>query len=217
MIFNVDDLEVIFPYDYVYPEQLDYMHELKRTLDVGGHCLLEMPSGTGKTITLLSLIVAYIQSRPNKIKLVYCSRTVPEIEKALAELDNLIKFRTKVLGREEPFLGLGLSSRKNLCVHPEVSREKNGKALDARCMSLTASWVRERAQANSGEVPLCEYFETLEAEPRESSIPNGVYTLEELKQYGIGKTHCPYFLARRVVSIVILITLNNPYHFGTID
>lgn len=26
-----------------------------------GHCLLEMPSGTGKTVSLLSLIVAYMK------------------------------------------------------------------------------------------------------------------------------------------------------------
>jgi Rad3-related DNA helicase len=40
-----------------------------------GHCLLEMPSGTGKTICLLSLIVAYQQFYPEKRKLIYCSRT----------------------------------------------------------------------------------------------------------------------------------------------
>jgi len=28
-----------------------------------GHCLLEMPSGTGKTVSLLSLIVSYQQVR----------------------------------------------------------------------------------------------------------------------------------------------------------
>ena len=41
-----------------------------------------MPSGTGKTITLLSLIVAYLRDNPHNLsKLVYCSRTIPEIEK----------------------------------------------------------------------------------------------------------------------------------------
>ena len=48
-----------FPYEYIYPEQYSYMLELKRTLDAKGHGVLEMPSGTGKTATLLSLIVAY--------------------------------------------------------------------------------------------------------------------------------------------------------------
>lgn len=44
------------------------------TLDAGGHCVLEMPSGTGKTVSLLSLIVAYQQYMPEKRKLIYCSR-----------------------------------------------------------------------------------------------------------------------------------------------
>lgn len=35
------------------------MTDLKRTLDANGHCVLEMPSGTGKTVSLLSLIVSY--------------------------------------------------------------------------------------------------------------------------------------------------------------
>jgi len=30
---NVDGLEVLFPYDYIYPEQFSYMSELKRSLD----------------------------------------------------------------------------------------------------------------------------------------------------------------------------------------
>ena len=33
-----------------------------------------MPSGTGKTITLLSLIIAYQQYYPEHRKLIYCSR-----------------------------------------------------------------------------------------------------------------------------------------------
>jgi DNA excision repair protein ERCC-2 len=56
------------------------MCDLKRTLDAPvcstsvllvksshnsgkGHCVLEMPSGTGKTVSLLSLIVSYQQVR----------------------------------------------------------------------------------------------------------------------------------------------------------
>jgi len=39
---------VFFPYEFIYPEQYQYMVELKRTLDAKGHCLLEMPTGTGK-------------------------------------------------------------------------------------------------------------------------------------------------------------------------
>jgi DNA excision repair protein ERCC-2 len=64
MLFYLDDLPVLFPYDRIYPEQYAYMADLKKTLDAEGHCVLEMPSGTGKTVSLLSLIVSYIQVRP---------------------------------------------------------------------------------------------------------------------------------------------------------
>lgn len=33
MRINVDGLDVLFPYEYIYPEQILYMEELKKTLD----------------------------------------------------------------------------------------------------------------------------------------------------------------------------------------
>lgn len=128
------------------------------TLDAGGHCILEMPSGTGKTVSLLSLIVAYQQAMPEKRKLIYCSRTMSEIEKALIELKALMKYRTEQLGYEEDFRGLGLTSRKNLCLHPSVKREKSGSIVDARCRSLTAGFVKEKKEKGE-EVDLCSYHD----------------------------------------------------------
>jgi DNA excision repair protein ERCC-2 len=134
------------------------MCDLKKTLDVGGHCVLEMPSGTGKTVSLLSLIVAYQQHYPEHRKLIYCSRTMSEIEKALAELKALMEHRAKELGHEEEFRALGLTSRKNLCLHPSVKREKSGTVVDARCRSLTAGFVKEKKERGE-DVELCVYHE----------------------------------------------------------
>lgn len=105
---------------------------LKKTLDVGGNSILEMPSGTGKTVSLLSLTIAYQMHYPEHRKIIYCSRTMSEIEKALVELENLMDYRTKELGYQEDFRGLGLTSRKNLCLHPEVSKERKGTVVDEK-------------------------------------------------------------------------------------
>jgi DNA excision repair protein ERCC-2 len=59
MRFDLDGLDVFFPFDRIYLEQHQYMRSLKQSLDAGGHCLLEMPTGTGKTVCLLSLITSY--------------------------------------------------------------------------------------------------------------------------------------------------------------
>lgn len=53
-------------------------------------------------------------------KLIYCSRTVPEIEKVLEELKNLFKYYEKSHGEKPNLTGVVLSSRKNLCIHPDV-------------------------------------------------------------------------------------------------
>lgn len=122
-----------------------------------GHCVLEMPSGTGKTVSLLSLIVSYqqvsgyhikiiylsspdpLQFFPTKRKLIYCSRTVPEIEKALSELKRLVEYRVATAEtdeqreKEKSFMGIGLTSRKNLCIHPEVRYSSSGFFWNCGC------------------------------------------------------------------------------------
>jgi len=93
---------------------------------------LEMPTGTGKTVTVLSLVTSYQYAHPDCGKLVYCTRTVPEMTKAVDELKGVIEYRKKELlkdaqhvaeatGTELPdkvpgtdILAVCLSSRRNL-------------------------------------------------------------------------------------------------------
>lgn len=193
------------------------MCDLKRTLDATGHCVLEMPSGTGKTVSLLSLIVSYQQFFPTKRKLIYCSRTVPEIEKALAELKRLMAYRIECAEteeereRERAFTGLGLTSRKNLCLHPEVAKEKKGWVVDARCRDLTCTANCEKARANPGSVPVCTWHDKLgEMEPG-NLIPQGIWTLADVQAYGQEKGVCPYFTIRRMMPFVDVIIYSFHY------
>ena len=114
MRFFIDELEIFFPYPFIYPEQYEYMSKLKKIIDVKGPGVLEMPCGTGKTVCILAFLTSYQLKHPSS-KIIYCSRTVPEIEKAIEELKVVINYRNKELGEEIPFLGIGLSSRKKLC------------------------------------------------------------------------------------------------------
>jgi DNA excision repair protein ERCC-2 len=71
--------------------------------------------------------------------------------------------------------------------------------------NMTASWVRNRAQAasssstSSAESPaLCQYYENFEREGNDADMPLGVYDLDQLKELGRQRGWCPYFLTRRV-------------------
>jgi DNA excision repair protein ERCC-2 len=72
MRFDLEGLDVFFPYDFLYREQYEYMLNLKRAIDDKGHALLEMPTGTGKTVCLISLITSYQYQFPHHTgKLIY--------------------------------------------------------------------------------------------------------------------------------------------------
>ena len=180
-----------------------------KTLDF----IAQMPTGTGKTITLLSLITSYQLAHAEVGKLIYCTRTVPEMEKVLAELQELIDYRSKYFeGNKEPkILAVGLSSRKNLCVHPMVADEGSRESVDARCMKLTAPWIRERASRDPGCEELCEWYEGLEAAGPSARLDPGVYTLKDLRNLGRKKNWCPYFLARHMIAFSNVVVFNYQY------
>jgi len=133
-----------------------------------------------------------------------------EIEKALMELKALMKYRTEQLGYEEEFRGLGLTSRKNLCLHPSVRREKDGNVVDARCRALTAGFVKERKERGE-DVDLCEYHDNLDLLEPHNLIPSGVWTIDQLQKYGETHKQCPYFTARRMMPFCNVIIYS--YHY----
>lgn len=226
MRINIDGLPVYFPYPRLYPEQYEYMCELKKTLDAKGHCILEMPTGTGKTVTLLSFITSYHLQRPDIAKLIYCTRTVGEMEKVLEELQTVTKHRDTCFAADHPerakaapkMLALGLTTRRNLCLHPDVTAKESREEADAACRSLTASWVRSSvmevdtpAADNGTGGALCEFYEGYEREGMDSIMPSGVYTLDDLLDFGRQRKWCPYYTARHCLSFANVIVYNYQY------
>jgi DNA excision repair protein ERCC-2 len=103
-----------------------------------------MPTGTGKTVCLLSLILSYIKQEKPDMKLVYCTRTIVEMEKTIEELKFVQKQREADFSDDlaSGILALCLSSRRNLCIHKEVAKLDERESVDSMCRSKTAPWVQ---------------------------------------------------------------------------
>lgn len=107
---------------------------------------------------------------------------------------------------------------------PQVSREKKGKTVDARCRDLTSAAACEKGRADPGSTPLCDFHEVRASHPsvaedersfvdghalqelglreQDNLFPEGVFTLEDIKDYGKEHKICPYFALRRMVRFV---------------
>jgi len=176
------------------------MLELKRALDAKGGCLLEMPTGTGKTVSLLALITSYQYAHQETGKLVYCTRTVPEMRKTMEELKRVIDHRTELLGGEAnapPFLGVCLSSRRNMCVHPTVMAESDREQVDSLCRKKIAPWVREtkgrrsrpRNSENGQQDPEADQSGGGAEAKDEAPVPMELGDIEDIENQGL----CSYY------------------------
>jgi DNA excision repair protein ERCC-2 len=209
---DIDGLAVPFPYDSIYPEQLRYMWSLKKTIDNKGQGLLEMPTGTGKTVAVMSLICAYQYAHPEVGKLVFCTRTVPEMTKALKELRVIMEYRNSLYSEVPRFLAVGISARKNMCVHPTVSRLSTADAINARCRVLTSG---SGDNAATDDVDMedklggsCSYYEKFKIS---SSLKNGVYTIDDLKSIGLEEGWCPYYFSRKALQEANVVVFSYQY------
>lgn len=127
-------------------------------------------SGTGKTVCLISLITSYQFAHPDIGKLIYCTRTVPEMVKVWS-LCVSISQRTclAVYGRDQECdrvsikvgriwerknIGTVLElkvqarhyfltlfpDRRNMCIHPRVMEEGDRDTVDSLCRWVLSTW-----------------------------------------------------------------------------
>ncbi|KAI4365653.1 hypothetical protein MLD38_021619 [Melastoma candidum] len=158
MKFRMENITVYFPYDYIYPEQHAYMLDLKRTLDAGGHCLLEMPTGTGKTTPI---------PHPQLLPLPTFLPPQAPLLHPHSPRDGEDPLRAPTpprlpLLRARPFL-LFLPRHWPLLpleplYQPRVLSAESRDSVDAGCRKLTASWVRALAE-HDPSIPTYEFFE----------------------------------------------------------
>ena len=195
-----------------------------KALQQSKNCLLESPTGTGKTLTLLCAALAWQQKEyENRIlalsdntestnkpmpvsRIFYCTRTHKQLEQVAKQLGNTIykdKIRMTLL-----------SSRDNYCIHPVVSKGPN---KNYECTKLTRADKRKFGDPTLKNE--CGYYERLRGRiasdytrisgPKQ--LPH-VFDIEQFTEY-CKTTHaiCQYFTSRLLINDVQLILC--PYNY----
>ena len=110
-------------------------------------------------------------------------------------------------------LGIGLSARRALCIHPEVMNLDTREKVDSACRDKTAGFVRGTKKGIEDSA-LCEFYENLEGKDEIDGL-EGIYSLEDMRSFGRKHKLCPYFVVRRMVYQANVIVCNYPYVIDT--
>ncbi|KAI6223732.1 Fanconi anemia group J protein [Aphelenchoides fujianensis] len=222
MLVDVEGIRVDFPYE-PYECQTLFMRSVIAALTNKQNAILESPTGTGKTLSLLCSTLAYVRSLKEKFvldlpnmqtiqsqgtstpfrsfslpfQIIYASRTHSQLKQVVRELNKTIyKSSIKVAF---------LAGREQLCLNDRVQKEANSNAKSQICRTLIHSQRCHFYNKLSQEDP----FELQQIYATEND--GNVMDIEDLVAAGKKMKHCPFFRMRKTQPTADLVLL--PYNY----
>ncbi|KIW05553.1 uncharacterized protein PV09_03431 [Verruconis gallopava] len=152
---------------------------------------------------------------PDELKIFYCSRTHSQLSQFANELRRvrippiLVDSDVNRSGEDDVSEGikhLTLGARKNLCIHPKVSRLSGATAINERCLELQ--------QAKTSPDRRCPYLPKKEDQAlvnnfRDHALAK-IRDIEDLGNVGRRIGICPYYAARTAIKPSEIVTLPYP-------
>ncbi len=160
----------LFPYN-PYPQQLEFMRDIRRVVGDRGVLVAEACNGFGKTVCSLASLL------PMNHKIVYATRTHEQVRQVLLEIERI----NRHAGTD--FSAVNLASRRHLC-------------LDEKCRRLPPIEAYEACRLLR-DTHKCQYKWKLKT--LHTSLPP-VLSIKKLRRQGRRHGICPYFLAREMAE-----------------
>jgi Fanconi anemia group J protein len=192
----VDGINIYYPNDKKpFTPQVEISRHMVTAMQKGQNALLESPTGTGKTLALLSTALSWqrymkLQAPPDmgssgkratvKISTIfYCSRTHSQLQQVVGEIRRLHPILTKDIRM------VLLASKKKLCQNPAALHDPIN-SVDYACRDLTSN-------------DMCRLLDNI------GHVENGlnsrkVWDIEDALEVGSGCSGCAYFGARRILD-----------------
>ncbi|CAI2381893.1 unnamed protein product [Moneuplotes crassus] len=201
--YTILGTQCYFPYQ-AYDLQQEFMTKVVQACQQGENALLESPTGTGKTLALLTSILGWVRSERTveahddelPPKIIYCSRTHSQLNQVIKELKaTAYKPRMVLVG-----------SRDQMCVNPKLS-EYRGAVLNSQC---------KKAIKNPTKLSGCQYESNLNRKLKNNiDIPFKMFDIEELHTLGERHKICPFYLQRHRISEADVLLMPYNYIFSS--
>lgn len=166
-----NNVRIEFPYK-PYDVQVDYMKKVIDSCSSGNYALLESPTGTGKTLSLLCSTLSWKRDAGFSGSIVYTSRTHSQLHNVVSELKKT-NFRPRIVH---------VASRSLLCINEDVNKLDNNMLI-RRCHELKKG-------------KSCRYALDDHLEKYSSDVLKETMSFEEYKKICSDKYVCPYYCSQ---------------------
>ena len=128
---------VQFPFQTPYQSQINIIEQVSKAVLNNLNALIESPTGTGKTLAILSAVSAILKEdrkfyRRGDVKrplstIIYCTRTHSQISQVMKEIREKLPYNARAV----PY-----ASRQLLCIYDDVKQKYAGTALNHACKKV---------------------------------------------------------------------------------
>eukprot|EP01064_Diplonema_japonicum_P032056 TRINITY_DN5948_c0_g1_i1.p1 TRINITY_DN5948_c0_g1~~TRINITY_DN5948_c0_g1_i1.p1 ORF type:complete len:936 (+),score=200.32 TRINITY_DN5948_c0_g1_i1:1507-4314(+) len=218
--YDINGLTVHFPHE-AYPCQVDYMGKVIEGLEGCKNVLLESPTGTGKTLSLLCGVLGWVtqavknnegtQNGPPPTKVFYSSRTHAQLKQVIKE------FRRTEYGKVGGDLEVTmtvLGSRDQLCIHPRAEGSSS-TSKNAICTSLRQNRkcrfynkLDEFMEQGGLKKVIDDEVEKNKNKKKQHKV---LLDIEDLTSAGQTHGFCPFYYSRKMMSSVSVVFA--PYNY----
>lgn len=226
----VGPVTVSFPFEEIFPPQIEIIESTVQSVLHGRHSVIESPTGTGKTMSLLCGALAaqrYLAEQFGQApRIIFCTRTHSQIKQVVKEARN---------SPYRPWLQIVGSREQGLCSEPDVlqqARDDHSKSSQV-CKEARKKAEIRRRRGDSGAMwpeqadatPACRVWTSagdesvveqahraMRAGAGVMQRPSqGMMDIEDLGALGRELTACPYFLSRAALPAAELVVC--PYNY----
>jgi DNA excision repair protein ERCC-2 len=178
----------IFPYPHYYPNQKEIIEFISENAVKGKNIVIESPTGSGKTIAVLSSLIPY--AKENGKKILYLCRTHEQMDLVIEEL--------KKIASSEHVKGISLKSRKSLCLN-EFVLDKTSSMGEER---FACSILKREGK--------CRFYKNQKRRSIEFSKPK---TASEIVEVCKKREICPYETSKELISECDVVACSYLYVF----
>jgi len=189
IVFEYSKVRIHFPF-VPYKQQQEYMKSVVDSCNNSKNALLESPTGTGKTLSLLCASLGWLhgerkKNQENYPRIIYLSRTHSQLTQAIKELKKTV-YRPVVSA---------IGSRDMLCINPSL-KDVKGSMLNLTCKKLR--------QMNGCPYAFNKVFKYPELKTR-------IFDIEDMQNFGQNSSMCPFYASRDLAPVADIIFM--PYNY----